>query len=227
LKALSTKRMKEGQEQYFKHEIPFIGCSLWGARKVAKSVGRRLRGAGWTYDDVLALAEALLEKKTFEEKTVGLALVEEHERAFRKQDLRRFERWLRTHVTTWAHTDHIAPHLVAPLLERFPELNASVFKWTRARNRWVRRAAAVCYVIHGRRGRFHDEILRVAEALLEDEDDMVQKGVGWMLKEAAKADERAVVAFLMQRRDRAPRLVLRYATEKVGKRNRERVLGRR
>jgi 3-methyladenine DNA glycosylase AlkD len=60
---------------------------------------------------------------------------------------------------------------------------------------------------------FFPEITRLSELLLSDEDDMVQKGLGWLLRETAKADAKRTVPYLMRIRQRAPRLVLRTACE--------------
>jgi 3-methyladenine DNA glycosylase AlkD len=60
--------------------------------------------------------------------------------------------------------------------------------------------------------------------LLDDEDDMVQKGLGWLLRETAKADPRGTVPYLMKIRGRAPRLVLRTACETLTLSARKRVL---
>jgi len=69
------------------------------------------------------------------------------------------------------------------------------------------------------------EIVRTSEMLLDDEDDMVQKGLGWLLREAAKYDARRTVPYLMKVRGRAPRLVLRTACETLPVAARRRVLG--
>ena len=63
--------------------------------------------------------------------------------------------------------------------------------------------------------------------LLTSDDDMVQKGLGWLLREAAKANPEQTVEYLMTIRDRAPRLVLRTACETLPAATRERVLGKK
>jgi 3-methyladenine DNA glycosylase AlkD len=60
---------------------------------------------------------------------------------------------------------------------------------------------------------FFSEIRRLSDLLLSDEDDMVQKGLGWLLRETAKADAKRTVPYLMSIREQAPRLVLRTACE--------------
>jgi len=53
----------------------------------------------------------------------------------------------------------------------------------------------------------------LSDFLLQDEDDMVRKGLGWLLRETAKADPRRTVPYLMKIGSKAPRLVLRTACE--------------
>jgi 3-methyladenine DNA glycosylase AlkD len=69
-------------------------------------------------------------------------------------------------------------------------------------------------------------ILRVADRLLGDPDPMVQKGVGWLLKEATRRRADRIVAYLVRRRHRTSRLVLRYASEKLPPAQRRLVLSR-
>ena len=64
-----------------------------------------------------------------------------------------------------------------------------------------------------REGMFFSEITRLSDLLLVDEDEMVQKGLGWLLRETAKFDPKRTVPYLMRIRDVAPRLVMRTACE--------------
>jgi 3-methyladenine DNA glycosylase AlkD len=69
-------------------------------------------------------------------------------------------------------------------------------------------------LIRGARAkRFFPEITELSNSLLADEDDIVRKGLGWLLRETAKFDPKRTVPYLMQIRARAPRLVLRTACE--------------
>jgi hypothetical protein len=89
-----------------------------------------------------------------------------------------FTRWLDRYVDNWAHTDGLSLWL----------LGAS-------NNRWKRRAAAVALVYSAKRGEHTRAILRIAAPLIEDGDDMVQKGVGWLLKETYPKNPAEVVRF--------------------------------
>jgi 3-methyladenine DNA glycosylase AlkD len=66
--------------------------------------------------------------------------------------------------------------------------------------------------------------MRLSNELLHDEDDMVQKGLGWLLRETAKADPKRAVPYLMKIRKNAPRLVLRTACETLPVAMRKQVL---
>ena len=80
-------------------------------------------------------------------------------------------------------------------------------------------------LIRGARQRvFFDEIVRVSDALLQDQHNMVQKGLGWLLREAAKYDRERTIPFLMKIRTKAPRLVLRTACETLPSEEKCRVL---
>ena len=68
------------------------------------------------------------------------------------------------------------------------------------------------------------EITGLSDSLLGDEDDMVQKGLGWLLRETAKYDARRTVPYLIKIRGRAPRLVLRTACETLPRGARKRIL---
>ncbi len=69
------------------------------------------------------------------------------------------------------------------------------------------------------------EIVKLSDSLLSDKDDMVQKGLGWLLRETAKFDAEKTVPYLMKIRDRAPRLVLRTACETLPAVTKKRILG--
>jgi len=69
-------------------------------------------------------------------------------------------------------------------------------------------------LIRGTRAQmFFPKITRLSDSLLADKDDMVQKGLGWLLRETAKFDAKRTVPYLMKICGRAPRLVLRTACE--------------
>ena len=93
----------------------------------------------------------------------------------------------------------------------------SLVMWTGSESRWRRRASAVSLVPIVRKGDLFEDSFRIADRLMTDGDDMVQKGVGWMLKEASKVHPQEIHDYLVKWKPDVPALTLRYASEKLPK----------
>ena len=130
-----------------------------------------------------------------------------------------FETWINRYVRNWAHTDGVGTWLIAGAIANQPALIRRLDAWTKSKNRWKRRAAIVSLLQEAKRGRNTSSVFRIARRLLLDPDAIVQKGVGWVLKEAYPPKPREVCKFLDPWRAKAPRLLLRIAAEKMSARD--------
>jgi 3-methyladenine DNA glycosylase AlkD len=128
----------------------------------------------------------------------------------------RFDCWV-DYLTNWANTDNLCCGLIALAVRDDPSHIESLVEWTGSGNRWRRRASAVSLVPIARKGDMLDGVFRVADRLMTDSDDMVRKGVGWMLKEASKVHPQEIHAYLVKWKPESPALILRYASEKLPK----------
>lgn len=99
----------------------------------------------------------------------------------------------------------------------YPEFLAQLREFATSKNRWVKRAAAVTLITPARRGLFLTYIFAIADILLSDTDDLVQKGCGWMLKAASEAHQQEVFDYVVRNKAVMPRTALRYAIEKMPK----------
>ena len=70
-------------------------------------------------------------------------------------------------------------------------------------------------IIPAKQGKFLQDIFEIADILLHDKDDLVQKGYGWMLKEANRRHHQEVFDYVMRNKETMPRTALRYAIEKM------------
>ncbi len=183
---------------------------------------RALRQNG-TDRDVIRFSEALLASRWLEDRAAGIYAAESFVRRFGEAEFRRRERWLR-YTSDWATNDGLSVNVLGPQLLADRKRVQRVFCWARSRNRWYRRAAATSLIPAARRGFYATAVFRLARRLYRDSDEMVQKGVGWLLKEASKARPAEVARFLLSVKHDAPRLVLRYACEKLAPGERQRVL---
>ena len=132
---------------------------------------------------------------------------------FERKDFTRFERWLKTYVDNWGRCDHLCA-AIGLLMARFPDLSPRRMKWTDSRNMWLRRAAAVCLIEPVQEGLLLKDVFRTAEKLMMDEEDLVQKGYGWLLKVTGDYFFDDAYRFVMKHKHVMPRTALRYAIEK-------------
>lgn len=191
-------------------------------KRIAAAASRELRQAG-TVGDVVRFAEQLLASRWFEDRAAALYVAKYFTKRFGEREFARSERWLRF-VGDWATCDALTGYVLGPQLVADVRRVRRVFAWARSPNRWHRRAAAASLIPAARLGLYEQEIFRLARRLYRDPDEMVQKAVGWLLKEASKARRRDVVSFLLSVRSDAPRLVMRYASEKLPRQSRQEVL---
>lgn len=98
------------------------------------------------------------------------------------------------------------------LIERIRE---ALTEWTLSCNRWAKRAASVSLIIPARKGYFLPDIFEICDRLLSDQDDIVQKGCGWLLKATSEAHQKEVFVYVTENKDRMHRTILRYAIEKM------------
>ena len=88
-----------------------------------------------------------------------------------------------------------------------------LIKLARSKNLWERRISILATYYFIKNGKFR-ETLKIAEILLQDKHDLIQKAVGWMLREVGKRDLKTEVGFLNKHYKKMPRTMLRYAIEK-------------
>lgn len=134
---------------------------------------------------------------------------------YEKKDFRIFGQWLKKYIKSWGSCDHLCVHPLGHLILKFPELASKTKKWANTKNLWERRAAAVALIPALRRTKLLKEAFQTADVLLQDEEDLVQKGYGWMLKEASNRFPKEVFRYVMKNRQKMPRTALRYAIEKL------------
>ena len=134
---------------------------------------------------------------------------------FKKSDFARFERWGRKHLTNWGTVDNLCCRALGYLILMYPELIPRTKKWAKSKNMWMRRASAVCLIVSLRKKQALADAFEVADILMMDEEDLVQKGYGWMLKEATHEFPDEVYQYVLRYRAVMPRTALRYAIEKL------------
>ena len=214
----------EETQRFFREQVAARGWRTAELRKVAARFRRVLLAEGGC-DYLLAVADQLFRGKMLEEKVMAVELLARSAAHCGEAEFGLFESWLER-VGNWAEHDALVHSILGPMMLAYPPRAARTAVWANSSNPWMRRAAAVALIRGVRQGLFAAETARVTSLLLDDEDVMVQKGLGWLLREAAK-HQRAMAVHLLERiRFVAPRLVLRTACETLPAGERARLLKR-
>ena len=212
--------------RYFRgtDRLGFYNIGTDRVRAMAREIARRNQQT-WSVDDACAFASALITDRHLEAKGLGIEVLARYRRQFTPALLPVWKTWLaQNHSANWATTDAICSLLIGPVVEERPRLAAIVARWSADRNMWVRRASIVGLIPIARRGMALDILYRTARTLHGDEEDLIQKAVGWALREAGKADMERLERYLLANGPTIPRTTLRYAIERFPPRTRKELL---
>ncbi len=215
LQAMSRPSGSFDSARYFRgdHGLRFYNVGTAQVRSLARQICAA--NPDWTVDDAMRFAGDLMRDPYLETKGIGLEVLARYRRSFTPRLLPAWKRWLSGNLSAnWATTDLICGMLIGPLLSEHPELTRLMPAWAVHRNMWVRRASAVALIPSVRRGRALDLAYDTAAALHGDREDLIQKAVGWMLREAGKQDPARLERYLRANGSAVPRTTLRYAIER-------------
>ena len=210
---LKSPKVAESTKRFFKHEISCYGLKSVDSGNIAKMNFERVKHLSKAA--IFDYCEIFWKSGMLEESFFACNWSYRMRKQFEPSDFALFERWINTYVNNWASCDTFCNHTVGEFLEMYPEFLPELFRWAKSDNLWMRRAAAVSLIIPARKGLFKEEIFSIADILLLDKEDMVQKGYGWMLKVAIKYHLHEVFDYVMEKKNVMPRTALRYAIEKM------------
>jgi len=207
--------IRNASQRFFKEEIHCYGIKTAAVTSIAKKYWKEVKTK--PKDEIFALCEDLYQSGFMEESFIVSNWAYALAGRYDMEDFPVFRRWIDTYITNWASCDSFCNHTMGDFIEQYPEYIEELKTWTQSGNRWMRRAAAVSLIVPAKHGRFLEESLEIADLLLTDSDDMVQKGYGWLLKEASRQHTGEVFAYVMRNRKVMPRTALRYAIELMPK----------
>ena len=182
----------EEVQRFFKHEVRSRGWYTGELRKVAVRFRRTIL-AEHDMPYLLEVADQLFRGNVLEEKVFAVVTLQGVVADFGKREFKLFESWL-DRISSWADHDALVHYLIGPIIAADATLLSRPPRWAKKKSRWHRRAAAVSLIHSTRQHKNFDRIQQITEMLLPSDDDMVQKGLGWLLREAAKANPEQTVA---------------------------------
>ena len=213
LEASSDEKTKNSGKNFFKEAVSLYGVKTALVGKIAKNHYGEVKGL--EKNELFGLCEELWKSGYMEESFIACDWSYFINKDYEKKDFKVFEKWVRTYVSNWASCDTLCNHTVGSFVTMYPEYVEELKRWAQSKNRWMRRASAVSLILPARHGDFLQDIFKIADILLLDDDDLVQKGYGWMLKAASQAHQKEVFEYVMKNKKDMPRTALRYAIEKM------------
>jgi len=204
---------KTGPGEYGEGDV-FIGVGVPELRKMVKE-----------YPDItLEESVQLLRSRIHEERMLAfLILVGKYSRGNEDVKKRIYELYLQhtKHINSWDLVDGSAHHIVGDFL--MDKSKEPIYRLAKSNNLWERRIAILSTFRFIKYDNYL-ETLKISEILLTDEQDLIHKAVGWMLREIGKRDILTEEIFLKKYYKRMPRTMLRYAIEKFPESKRQKYL---
>lgn len=224
-----TRRL-EGQHGHAGSIVTY-GIDRTHFKRIRKTWAKEV--ADLAVDDALDVAGCLLSSHVEEEGHLGVSVLRAVVDRLERQDLSRLDDIV-SHMSSWSMVDDFATgkaSVTAVLLERFPAATLAMHRrWRRSAVAMQRRAGVVTFTrAVAARGDYTEEILGFCEQLQYDAEDLVQKAVGWALKDVMRAGKqarrRAIALIKRMRAAGVPATLTSYAMRDLTKAEKAAVTG--
>jgi 3-methyladenine DNA glycosylase AlkD len=210
-KAKTLQRFfKTGPGEYGEGDI-FLGVMVPQLRKLSKEYGELDLGE----------VERLLKSSVHEERLLALLiLIRKYNRGDKAEKKKIYGLYLKSTrwINNWDLVDLSAPNIVGDFLMK--RSREPLYRLACSPSLWERRIAILATFQFIKSHQF-DETLRIGKILISDQEDLIHKSVGWMLREVGKRDSAAEESFLREQYRQMPRTMLRYAIERFPAAQRE------
>jgi 3-methyladenine DNA glycosylase AlkD len=167
--------------------------------------------------------EKLLDNDYYEARMGAVSILDFQARDKKVTDEKRkelYELYIDRHdrINNWDLVDRSAPYVVGGYL--FNKSRAPLYKLAKSKNLWKRRTSIVATYFFIRQNDI-DDTFKIAEILIRDKEDLINKAVGSWIREAGKRNNRKLIEFLDEHAGTMPRITLRYAIEKLSEKQRK------
>ena len=225
LRTLGTPERAEQEKRYLKSELEHYGATVWAVRRAVKDA---IAGApGLDRRQLFAAVDALWARPVHECRAAAVEVLAHRVDLLEPGDLDLVERLLRE-CRTWALVDGLAPSVAGPLIERHPQLAATLDRWATDDDFWLRRSALLALLLPLKRGDGDFERFgRYADAMLAEREFFIRKAIGWVLRETSKKRPEVVYDWIRPRAARASGVTTREAVKYLSEEQRADVLSRR
>lgn len=204
------------QRRFFKsiEKIEILGLNAAQQQSIGKLIYKQISNI-WSVDEAIDFVELLISQPELEVKLVSIIFLKNYIDDLRPDIQNRIKKWLLSnYCNNWEIVDSLCLSIIAPLINKYPEIIPELLDWSKSPNLWVRRSSIVSLVKLARHSEKLDVVYSLIEQLLSDTNDLIQKANGWLLREAGKKDPERMEQFLLNHSTAIPRITVRYAIER-------------
>lgn len=163
----------------------------------------------------LDLGDRLVRTGKYEEASFAVLFAQDFSREYTPATFERLGHWLDNGICNWAHTDMMAGGVFSYFLMKKTVPYAALSDWRTAASKWKRRVVPASLIKILKEVEDIQELLDFLSPMMLMPEKVVHQGLGWFLREDWKLYPQPVEAYLLRWKDSAPRLIFRYATEKM------------
>ncbi|MBI2628935.1 DNA alkylation repair protein [Candidatus Pacearchaeota archaeon] len=194
----------------------FLGVTVPETRKLAIK-----------YKDInLQEVKLLLESKIHEERLLGVLILVQKYQETNDNNIVNFYKEHNQKINNWDLVDLSADKIIGKYYFNNKSKITELYSLAKSNNLWEKRTSIVSTYYFIKNNQFKHTIA-ISKILLKDNHDLIQKAVGWMLREVGKRNESVLRQFLKQYSKTMPRTMLRYAIEKLSEIERKKYLSKK
>jgi len=183
-----------------------------------------------SYEEAIEIFKILIRTNVEDEKFAGLHFLNKFKKQFSNETIDLFQNEYAQYYYTWSLCDSTCVRVLGPFLgKRGNESLAkkTIDEWSNSEHMWIRRASMVILLKLAMIKKEFDEkyVFGIVEKMLKySGQPYIEKGIGWLLKTCSKYKPQVIYNYLMNNKGTFPRLILRYASEKLPKEKRTSIL---
>ncbi len=212
LEPLANPEQAGPMAAYMRDQFPFLGIKTPERRAAVKPI--MMRGKDWTADELLNVAEALMDQPEREFSFVATELLRKWRATLRSQDLNRIRRLIQT-KSWWDTVDGLAVHTLGAVVLADRSLQAAMDLWIHDDDIWVARSA-ILHQLMWKHEVDAERLFRYCDLRAEDTEFFIRKALGWALRQHARTDPEAVRDYVNRNADRLAGLTKREALKHIG-----------
>lgn len=209
-----SKYFKTGVGEYGEGDI-FLGITVPQIRKLAKK---------YNYFSLKEI-EKLLHSKFHEKRELALFILIElfNKKDSNKKEIINFYLSNTQYINNWDLVDLSCYKILGNYILNYNNLDYEILlNLANSKSLWERRISIVSTMIFVRNN-IYEPTLKIAKKLLLNEDDLINKAVGWLLREVGKKDENLLKKFLKENIKDISKTTLNYSMEKFSKEEKEKI----